>query len=121
MIEIMNLRNTKPSQVYDVKVDRSSVLGNPFPMRAEWMRDEVCDKYNLWFLKQSKHQPKFIAELNLLLRVYKEHGRLRLFCWCAPKRCHAETIKAWLNAQLSYTVPQSSWLHPQWNEWEYGK
>ena len=25
-----------------------------------------------------------------------EFGKVRLFCWCAPKRCHGETIKKWL-------------------------
>jgi hypothetical protein len=34
-----------------------------------------------------------VNELKRLIDIYKKHGRLRLFCWCAPKKCHAETIK----------------------------
>jgi len=32
-------------------------------------------------------------ELNRLYRLYKQYGCLKLYCWCAPKRCHAETIR----------------------------
>lgn len=35
MIEICNLRKEKPKYSYDIKVDMSSVLGNPFEMRSE--------------------------------------------------------------------------------------
>ena len=41
MIEICNLRKQKPIEPYDVKVDRSSILGNPFVMRSEMERDSV--------------------------------------------------------------------------------
>ncbi len=35
-------------------------------------------------------------ELVRLLSLYKVHGKLELFCWCTPKRCHAETIQLYL-------------------------
>ena len=31
-------------------------------------------------------------ELVRLLSLYQVHGKLELFCWCTPKRCHAESI-----------------------------
>ena len=94
-IEIMNLRNTKPSQPYDVKVDRSSVLGNPFPMSNESQRNAVCDRYAKYASEQIKNGA-YLKEMSRLYYLYKQYGKLRLFCWCAPKRCHAETIKAYL-------------------------
>ena len=53
MIEIMNLRYDKPSQPWDVKVDRSSVLGNPFPMKGEAQRNAVCEKICTTFGKRN--------------------------------------------------------------------
>ena len=49
MICIKNLRNEKPNNAYDFKVDRSSVLGNPYYMFDECMRDDVCIKYEMYF------------------------------------------------------------------------
>ena len=48
-IAIKNLRNEKPQYEWQVKVDRSSVLGNPFYMGNESQRDKVCDKYEAYF------------------------------------------------------------------------
>ena len=32
------------------------------------------------------------AEMERLGELVREGGRLRLLCWCAPKRCHADAI-----------------------------
>ena len=64
MIEIMNLRNTKLEFLYDIKCDRTSPVGNPFPLENESMRDEVCDKYELFFKTMFEHQnPDFLAHI----------------------------------------------------------
>ncbi len=97
MIEIKNMHFEKPSQPFDIRVDRESVLGNPFYMKDESFRDDVCDKYIEYFNKRIKDEDEFIDELRRLYLIYKAYGRLRLFCWCAPKRCHAETIKNFLD------------------------
>lgn len=103
MIEIMNLRDVKPSEPYDFLVDRRSPAGNPYFMAHESMRDTVCDKYAklLWETvgyprSKSKACVEFVAYLEKMRDAFKEHGKLRLFCWCAPKRCHAETIRDWI-------------------------
>ncbi len=107
-IEIINMRNQKPTMPYDVRIDRASPLGNPYAMATESRRDEVCDMYANLVYKITKNPGilnkerirRFKAALNDLLVIYKEHGKLRLFCWCAPKRCHAETIKEWLGENV---------------------
>ena len=102
MIQICNLRKEKTSKQYDVKCDRSSVLGNPFPMKTEAKRDECCEQYSQRFLSimdKPDEFKKFHKEMQRLLAIYRLHGKLRLFCWCAPKRCHTETIKAWIEEQ----------------------
>ena len=99
MIEIMNLRTTRPSQPWDVKVDRSSVLGNPF----KGDRDVDCDRYAAHFATMltdpTSKGVAFRAEVARLVQLYKQYGKLRLFCWCAPLRCHSETIRTWLMTQ----------------------
>lgn len=49
MIFIKNLKNEKPNNPYDFKVDRTSVLGNPYYMFDECMRDDVCNKCEMYF------------------------------------------------------------------------
>lgn len=96
MIRIKNLRNEKPYAPWQVRVDRSSILGNPFYMPTEAQRDEVCDKYEAYFEESFRMNEQFKEELRRLYKLHKQYGILELFCWCAPKRCHAETIKKFL-------------------------
>jgi hypothetical protein len=42
----------------------------------------------------------FVNELRRLYKIYQQYGKLELFCWCAPKRCHAETIKRFLEKYI---------------------
>jgi len=91
MISICNLRVNKIINEYDIRIDRVSVLGNPYYMKSESERDIVCDKYEDWF-NLNKDKDKVKLELNRLVDIYNKYGILRLYCWCAPKRCHAQTI-----------------------------
>ena len=96
-IIIKNLRNETPKEPYQVRVDRGhSILSNPYYMKSEDERDEVCDKYKDYFVKQVHHNETFTNALRDLYRIAKRYGKLELFCWCYPKRCHAETIKKFL-------------------------
>lgn len=111
MIIIKNLRVSKAQHEWQVRVDRTSVLGNPFYMKDESHRDEVCDKYESYFKAMvSRAENKawndtraqtFVKELRRLYKLHKTYGKLELFCWCAPKRCHAETIKAFLESFIT--------------------
>jgi hypothetical protein len=106
MIEIKNLRKEKPVRRYDMRVDRSSPVGNPYRiediryLEDELKRDYVCDRYEKEF-NRLRQITFFEAYLQSLVRIYRRHGRLRLFCWCAPKRCHAETIKSYIERNQS--------------------
>lgn len=97
MVTIHSLRKEQPQFEYDFKVDRSSPLGNPFPLKNEKDRDEVCDRYRQYF-HENKSKPKMRFTLALLLHMYKKYSKLRLFCWCAPKRCHAETVAEYIRS-----------------------
>lgn len=95
------MRVEKPdlSKPWHIRVDRKSPLGNPFIMYCEEQRHDVCNKYHFWFYNQIEilKEPPFILELERIQKIYRKHGVLVLYCWCAPKRCHAETIRDWLN------------------------
>ena len=93
MIEIKNLRNLKTNNPWDVRVDRRSVLGNPFVLKNEAERDTVCDQYKKYFREKLQRDTAFRNEVDRLFVLYKAYGKISLFCWCSPKRCHAETIK----------------------------
>ena len=98
-ISICNLRKNgnKVKEVYDIKVDRTSVLGNKFIMRSEQDRDKVCEQYKVWFTEQIELKNELVLnELRRIYRIMVKYGKLNLWCWCAPKRCHAETIKSFL-------------------------
>ena len=99
-IRIVNLRRYELNgNEILFKVDRSNkILGNKFIMGDESERDEVCDKYEEWFKSQCYNQHSIIhAELSKIIELNKSND-IALGCWCYPKRCHAETIKNFLNS-----------------------
>lgn len=89
-----NLSNT-----INIEIGRTSVLGNPFFMKNEQMRDEVCCRYELYFKGEMKKRREFYKEI---ARIYKlaKLNNINLQCFCAPKRCHGETIKKFLDYYL---------------------
>lgn len=91
-IYILNLKNEKPRYPFDFKVDRTTPLGSPFYLKTEKDRDLICDRYEEYFptLIQKKEAKEYFDKI---IQSYKQNGRVRLFCWCVPKRCHAFTIK----------------------------
>lgn len=99
VVEIRNLRFEKPTKPWEVKVDRTSVLGNPFFMKDESKREEVCDRHREWFyngMKEDRNYSTIKHSLDSLLSILLKYKRLNLFCWCAPKRCHAKVIREYL-------------------------
>lgn len=97
-ITVHSLRDSKSDKPWRVKVDRSSVLGNPFTMGAdgkdESKRDEVCELYHKYLTEAIRDKDEEISEeLNRLFIIFRKYKKLELFCWCAPKRCHGDSIK----------------------------
>ena len=103
MITIKNLRTGTPANPWGVRVDRQNgILGNPFFMKDESQRDAVCDKYAKWLDENAKLDNSPVKqELDRLLNIYKTYGRIDLWCWCAPKRCHAEKIREYILTRVS--------------------
>lgn len=87
-------RKSDPGSQY---IGRGSPLGNPFIIGTHGDRDEVCDKYDIYIREQlQRKNPIIVAEFKRLVRIASQ-GDLLLGCFCAPKRCHGDTIKRLLN------------------------
>ena len=96
-VTFKNLRNSKPQYAWQVRVDRASILGNPFYMKNEFERNRVCEQYEAYFYEKMQHtDTDFYREVMRLHKILQQYGKLELYCWCAPKRCHAETIKTFI-------------------------
>lgn len=85
MPKVLNKRKggVPASAVY---VGRPSPYGNPYVMKAESERDAVCDAFEAALARKFERDPSARERLKEALR-----GK-DLVCWCAPKRCHAETL-----------------------------
>jgi len=97
-----------------VKIDRSSILGNPFKMsifkNQISERNKVCYEYEEYFNNiirryksneiLSEFDRAFIEEL---YRIYimSQKDTIYLACWCLPKRCHGETIMNFIENEAS--------------------
>ena len=71
-----------------IYIGRGSPWGNRFVIGQDGTRDEVCDKYDAWI----DTQPGLLARLPSL------QGR-DLVCFCAPRRCHGDTLRRLANPQ----------------------
>jgi hypothetical protein len=78
---------------------RPTALGNPYSISANMTRDQACDAYEAHFDKV-KDDPIISAVLTALLQVHRVEGTVTLVCYCAPKRCHCDTIARYLNGKL---------------------
>jgi hypothetical protein len=80
---------------YDVYIGRAGkgqdgYFGNPFPLDREAQRSLVLARYKGYFQARIASDPEFKR------RVEELKGK-RLGCFCAPKRCHGDTLAEYLN------------------------
>jgi hypothetical protein len=94
-----------PNGVTRVAIYRGTPLGNPFVMKdsSQAERDRVCDAYEEW-LKPRLLTPG--AQLDYFLSLAEKANdpdckTLELICFCAPKRCHGDTVAELLRAELA--------------------
>jgi len=72
---------------------RGSLLGNPYEIGKDGTRDEVCDRYIIWF----NHLLKSAVFKRELLKL--KGGKLGCFCKQKDKevRCHLDYVAEYLN------------------------
>jgi len=79
--DLATIRFAEQNNLY-VRADRFSDWGNPFEMGKDGSRDEVCDNYENFYLP---NKPSLLNKLSNL------KGKA-LGCWCAPERCHCDSL-----------------------------
>lgn len=106
-ITIINKHKTNEPHIY---CGRGSVLGNPYVIKDKnknhkgkfevSTRDEACDKYKEYFDLQIKNKNEaFLQELrNIYSKLLTQD--VNLGCFCAPQRCHCETIKDFIEEKM---------------------
>ena len=122
-----------PTGFTDVRIDRQTALGNPFPMGSdghdETYRDAVCEACDELLADPGGSDVSAIARRHGL-RVYPSFAAtkdanpqvklaeamqelekrvcagesLRLMCWCYPKRCHGDSIAKALRKRVGESV-----------------
>lgn len=135
IINILNKHNLADTLDFErpvISVDRTTPLGNPAQFRGGQLaaqRDEQCKFYLDYFVYEFTYgqyevggresqeiilgiprYPFWKALCNLYFAAL--HDDIDIACWCAPKRCHAETIYAAINNTIKsnygiYNVPIS--------------
>lgn len=84
-----------------VYIGRPSVLGNPFVMTSEAQRTEVIAKYRKYFeQKVATREPRFMEALDALVELARKHDVV-LGCFCAPRACHGDVIKEYIDRKLA--------------------
>ena len=89
----------KKTNAFDVYIGRGSPLGNPFIMvdYSSAERERVIEEYRVWFLNMvAVKSPRIMSELSRIDELLKNQD-VRLGCFCAPKHCHGDVIKEYLN------------------------
>lgn len=92
-VRVVNKRGHTET-AWDYYCGRPSTMGNPYQMRSEADRDAVCDKYDAWLDDMIRAGDpavrKALGEINEILYRY---GGVNLVCFCAPRRCHCDSIR----------------------------
>lgn len=147
LIKIVSMKDKLSTYIdyIEIRVDRASVLGNPFELTTEADRYKVCEAYKEWLFFQINNpnnhtlslQPwidkgfkiatKFKAptskevknEICRLLTLLKQGKKLVLLCWCKQKdkevRCHADSIKELL-LKLCKSLYKQGYLEYAWTQ-----
>ncbi len=99
-VTVVNKRQKK-TELVRTYIGRGSVYGNPFRMELEEERDQVCDAYDAYFIERLSNDPSFVEAMARLARIAKRQGYLKLECFCAPRRCHGDTLAKYVRQLLA--------------------
>jgi len=77
---------------YDICIMRPSIYGNPFIIGRDGTREEVIEKFRVYFYNRIKTDKYF------LIMVQKLKG-LILGCCCAPQSCHGNIYVEFLEKE----------------------
>lgn len=100
MVKVVNIKTYSFRDEIVVPIHRPYVLGNPFPLfnvNNIIDRDECLARYTRWFYNQIDEKNKILLkQLNFIKKLHKANQTVLLCCFCAPKKCHGDVIKEWV-------------------------
>ena len=88
-----------------IRIDRQSVLGNPFVLGRDGDRATVIAKYHVYIYQALKTDSDVQTEFLRLCELLQAGHSLNLQCWCAPRACHGDHIKDILDDCLRFISP----------------
>lgn len=93
----------------DVFIGRGSVLGNEYHIGVDGTRDEVCEKYDVKLKRKLKRKdPVIVAEITRIVTLLKKGHDVNLVCYCAPDRCHGESVQEVVRKQHGGRKPKTT-------------
>lgn len=75
-------------EAWDIYCGRPGPYGNPFVLKNEHddaERNKVCDLFEAWLAEHDGVMDELRAEV---AKKQAQFGKVRLVCWCTPRRCH---------------------------------
>jgi hypothetical protein len=99
-IQVVNVRGMEPNAPAVVYCGREwagwheSPLANTHKAQAESERAAVIAKYKATLWQDIKTNGPMLQELTKLQRRLEQGETISLGCWCAPKACHCDVIRA---------------------------
>ena len=94
-------KHRDPIPLGAVYIGRGSIWGNPFVLKPGMSRDKACDLY-LTYIKGEIHADRITSKM--LQSLHNKH----LVCYCAPARCHGETLV--MLAKLANDYETGKWV-----------
>ncbi len=78
-----------------------SVLGNDHPLsdiNNDRLRKESIELYKVDFDKRIKLRGNFRRAIGQIYKAYKRGKSIKLVCFCAPRACHGDIIKSFIES-----------------------
>lgn len=96
MPTIVNIKKEK----CDIYIGRGSVYGNPYLIGRDGTREEVIEKYRVYFKDRIARDSQFKQAVDWL------NGKdIKLGCYCRPLECHGDVILDYLE-ELNNNLPE---------------
>jgi len=73
-----------------IYIGRGSKFGNPYRIGKDGTREEVIEKFRVYFYKRLNADPVFLQDVADLQGCH-------LLCYCKPEACHGDVIAEYLN------------------------
>lgn len=102
MITVINRKTTSPPTGEVIDIGRPHLLRNTYYIGKDGTRAEVIAKHRIDLWKSIKANDEIAQELKRLAKRHLDGWNIILSCYCKPKPCHGDVIKAaiiWLSEQ----------------------